>query len=180
MTIAVVGDRVTSWRPPDDRETSWASYVIGDGVRLSRSWVDRDARARDLADEVDRSDADVLVVLVGTNDLTLGAAPDDIELGLTRIAAAAGVDDVLVSSIPPIDHLAQKTADYNVLLSRIAYRHGWSFVDAGASVVRPDCTYRHDLTTDGIRPSAEGARTIGEAIRAVLTSRADLAPTSDR
>ena len=176
MDIAVVGDRVTAWRSPDDRATSWATYATGRGVRLTDAWVSRDSRVRDLAGKVRPTDADVLVVLAGTNDLDFGAAPDEIELGLTRIAAAARVDDVLISSIPPIDDQPQKTADFNVLLSKIAYRHDWSFVDAGSSVAQDDCQFRQGLSTDGVRPTAEGARIIGEAVRGVLTTRADLAP----
>jgi len=180
MDIAVVGDRVTAAGPPDDPATSWATYVTGHGVRVTQSWVDRDARVRDLADEVGPSDADVLVVLAGTNDLDFGTVTDELELSLARLVEAAGADRVLVSSVPPIDGQPQKTADYNELLARIAYRHDWSFVDAGASVVRPDCRYRTGLTTDGTRPSVEGARAIGEAIRGVLTTRVDLAPATDR
>ncbi len=179
MDIAVVGDLVTSWTPPDDRATSWATYVTGHGVRLTRSWVDRDAQVRDLAALVDPSDADVLVVLAGTNDVDHVSAGDEVELGLTRIVAAAGVDRVLISSIPPIDDQPQKTADFNELLAKIAYRHDWSFVDAGSTVVRADCRYRKGLSSDGVRPTAEGARIIGEAVRGVLTTRTDLAPPAD-
>jgi lysophospholipase L1-like esterase len=175
LDIAVVGDLVTSWTPPDDPATSWATYVTGNGVRLTRSWVDRDAEVSDLAAQVRPSDADVLVVLAGTNDLDHGSPGDEVELGLTHLVAAAGVEHVLISSIPPVEDLPQKTADFNELLARIAYRHDWSFVDAGSAVVRADCRYRTRLSPDGIRPSPEGARIIGEAVRGVLTSRAEFA-----
>ncbi len=126
---------------------------------------------------MDPTDADVLVVLAGRTTSTTCSAGDEVELGLTRIVAAAGVDRVLISSIPPIDDQPQKTADFNELLAKIAYRHDWSFVDAGSAVVRADCRYRKGLSSDGVRPSAEGARIIGEAVRGVLTTRTDLAPT---
>ena len=177
MTIAVVGDRVTAWQPPDERATSWASYAAGHGVRIVDFWAERDARVRDLTAVVTPSDADVLVILAGTNDLDHAASADEVELGMQRIAETAGTDDVLVSSIPPVEGQPQKTADFNELLARIAYRHDWSFVDAGSTVVAKNCTYRKDMSDDGIRPTAEGARLIGEAVRGVLTTRPALAPT---
>ena len=180
MDVAVVGDLVTSWRPPDDRSTSWVTYASGHGVRITQSWVDRDARVRDLAREVGPSDADVLVVLTGTNDLDLGPVPDEIELAMTRLVDISGIDKVLISSIPPVDHQAQRTADFNELLARIAYRHDWSFVDAGSTVVAANCTYRKGLSDDDVRPSPEGARIIGEAVRGALTTRTDLAPSQPR
>jgi hypothetical protein len=59
----------------------------------------------------------------------------------------------------------------NEFLSRVAYRHGWSFVDAGSAVQGKDCRYRSGMSSDGIHPTPEGARRIGDAIRAALTGR---------
>lgn len=174
LDITVVGDRVTA----APAASSWMTYVSGHGVRVTSSFVDGDARARDLVSLVEPSEADVLVVAVGTNDLDYGPVGDEIELSLQRIAERVGVPEVLISSIPPVSGQPQKTADYNDLLARIAYRHDWSFVDAGSVVVADDCRYRKGLGDDEGRPTAEGARLIGEAVRGVLTTRRDLVPAA--
>jgi lysophospholipase L1-like esterase len=176
VRVAVLGDAVTAWRPPDHPATSWVTYARGNGVRVAQDWVDPDATVQKLSTRVTATRADVLVVLAGTNDLRADTANDQVELGLQRAVERAGVDKVLISSIPPVPYLTQETADFNELLARIAYRHDWSFVDAGTTVVDDNCSFSSGMRGPGARPSAEGARRIGSAVQGALTTRTDLAP----
>jgi lysophospholipase L1-like esterase len=152
--------------------------VPADGVSVEDSTIDPDARVRDLAAEAGPSTADVLVVLAGSNDVAFATSNDDVELALQRLVDRTQVPRVLLASIPPGARQPQKTADFNDLLSRIAYRHDWSFVNASADLVARDCAYRPRMTLDGVRPSEAGAKAIAEAVRGALTTRTDLDPAA--
>jgi hypothetical protein len=148
-------------------------------VHFAGGYAKAGARAEILADRVRPVDADVLVIMAGTTDLRLGPANDDTELALQRIANRAGASHVLISSIPPVRGQIEAIAQFNDWLARVAYRHGWSFVDAGGAVRTPDCRYRPGLSVNGLRPNAEGARLIGEAVRSALTGRQEFTSPAD-
>jgi lysophospholipase L1-like esterase len=171
MTFAAVGDTVTAWRGPD-RATSWVTYADRGSVTLRGGIARAGATTGELAAAVRPVEADVLVILTGTTDLRFSQPADQIELNLQRVVDRAGADQVLLSSIPPAPGLAERTAEFNDFLARVAYRHEWSFVDAGSAVRAKNCRYVKDLASDGVRPDEEGARLIGDAVRAALTTRA--------
>ena len=170
ITFAAVGDRVTDWRG-SRRETSWVTYADQGSVEWVGGQARSSARIQDLPGRVNPVKADVLVILAGTNDVVVAYTNDQVELNLQRIVEKSGVENVLLSSIPPVDSARKQTADFNEFLARVAYRHDWSFVDAGSAVRVRTCEFREGLTADGIDPTPAGARLIGDAIRGVLTTR---------
>jgi hypothetical protein len=153
------------------------TYLDGDGVTVSRTWIDPEADLTDLAGEVTRTRADVLVVLAGSMDVRASTSRDQVELALQRIVDRTGARRVLVSSIPPVPRNAQQTADFNDYLARVAYQHDWSFVNAGATVVKDDCEYEPALGGPGPRLTHQGASVVGRSIRGILTTRTDLDPS---
>jgi lysophospholipase L1-like esterase len=173
ITFAAVGDRVTDWRGAR-RDVSWVTYADQGPVEWVGGHARSGARIQDLPARVDPVEADVLVILAGTNDVVVAYTNDQIELNLQRIVENSGAENVLLSSIPPVDSARKQTADFNDFLARVAYRHDWSFVDAGSAVRVRTCEFREGLTTDGVRPTPAGARLIGDAIRGVLTTRPTL------
>ena len=75
ITFAVAGDSLTAWDnqtfPEPDGEldpVTWTHWVIADGLELAGGYARGYATARDIADAMVPVDADVLVVMVGTND----------------------------------------------------------------------------------------------------------------
>jgi hypothetical protein len=172
ISFAAVGDVLTDWQAPEGSSpTSWVAYAGTAPVRFAGGYAQAGLDAAVLAGRVQPVNADVLVILTGVTDLRFGSANDSIELGLQRIASRVGAEHVLLSSIPPVRGQIEATVQFNDWLARVAYRHGWSFVDAGGAVRTPDCKYRPGLSIHGLRPNAEGARLIGEAIRSALTGR---------
>ena len=174
ITFAAVGDTVTDWggrANPDP--ASWVGYVGHGGVRFAGGYAHSATRTQDLADQAPKvaADVDVVVVMTGTTDLRYGYDNDQLELNLQRLVDRVGGEHVLLSSVPPVRGLTAPTVQFNDFLSRVAYRHGWSFVDAGSAVRGKDCRYRTGLSSDGVRPTPEGAQLIGDAIRAALTGR---------
>jgi hypothetical protein len=179
INFAAVGDELTDWQSARAGPTSWVTYAGTAPVRFVGGYAQAGADAEVLAGRVRDIDADVLVILTGISDLRFGSDNDQTELSLQRIATRAGASHVLISSIPPVRGQIEATAQFNEWLARVAFRHGWSFVDAGGAVRTADCKYRRGLSINGLSPNAEGARLIGEAIRSALTGRLEFTRPAD-
>ena len=121
-----------------------------------------------MADSVGPVDADVLVVLAGTNDVAFSISFDDSAANLDRIIEVVGIEDVVVVSIPPMDALPNGAAAYNERLEDLAADRGWRFVDASAGLRTVDGRFREGMSSDALHPSVEGARVLGEAIATAL------------
>ncbi|MFF2272202.1 SGNH/GDSL hydrolase family protein [Agromyces sp. NPDC058136] len=172
-SFAVVGDSITDANSPDlaggDLGTeSWARYVAEAGVGFAGGWAEWGAQTSFMADSVTAYDADVLVVLAGTNDLGFGVPFDESAAHLDRIVATVGIDDVVISSIPPTGAFPEASAQYNEQLEALADDRGWRFVDASAGLRNTDGGFADGMSYDGIHPSEQGARVLGAAIAAEL------------
>ena len=77
VTFAAVGDSITVADSPDFMggdlgDGSWATYVEGAGFGFAGGWAEWGATTGRMAEQVASYDADVLVVLAGTNDVAFG------------------------------------------------------------------------------------------------------------
>jgi lysophospholipase L1-like esterase len=111
---------------------------------------------------VESFDADVLVILAGTNDAGW-TPPEQIAADLVRIVDNAGVPEVVLSSVPPNDFASASSHQLNASLEDIAREQGWTWVDAAAGLREGD-GYAEGMSYDGVHPTEEGARVLGEAI----------------
>jgi lysophospholipase L1-like esterase len=171
--FAAVGDSITDADSPDFAAgdlgaASWAMYVVDDGFALAGGWAEWGATTAMMADSVGPVEADALVVLAGTNDVAFGIPFEDSAANLDRIIDVVGIEDVVVVSIPPMDALPAGAEAYNERLDDLARDRGWRFVDASAGLRTADGRFREGMSFDGLHPSAEGARVLGEAITAAL------------
>ena len=172
-TFAAVGDSITDADSPDFATgnfgaASWATYVVDDGFTFAGGWAEWGATTAMMADAVAPFEADVLVLLAGTNDVAFGIPFDESAANLDRIVDTVGIEDVVVVSIPPMDALPNGAEAYNGRLEDLAGDRGWRFVDASAGLRTPDGHYDDGMSSDGLHPSADGARVLGEAIAAEL------------
>ena len=172
-TFAAVGDSITDADSPDFAAgnfgpASWATYVVDDGFTFAGGWAEWGATTAMMADAVVPVEADVLVVLAGTNDVAFGIAFEDSAANLEQIVDTVGIRDVVVVSIPPMDALPDAAEAYNERLDDVASDRGWRFVDASAGLRTADGRYGDGMSSDGLHPSADGARVLGEAIAAEL------------
>ena len=171
VRMAVVGDSISEgdsadFSGGDFGELSWLPWALDERVVFAGGWAVSGAVTEAMAENVRPYDADVLVILGGTNDVALGVDLRDTERHLVRIAETAGVDRVVLVGVPPIDFAADAVDSYNEDLRRLAAERGWEFADAAAALRTSDDTYREGLTWDGVHPTVDGARLLGEAIRA--------------
>ncbi|WP_191906718.1 SGNH/GDSL hydrolase family protein [Microbacterium lushaniae] len=171
VRMAVVGDSLSEgdsadFSGGDFGDRSWLPWALDERVVFAGGWAVSGALTEAMAENVRPYDADVLVILGGTNDLALGIDLRDTQRHLVEIADTASVERVVLVGVPPIDFAPDTVGPYNQALRELAAERGWEFADAAADLRAPDETFREGLTWDGLHPTAEGARLLGEAIRA--------------
>ena len=172
LTLAVVGDSISE---ADSRDfsagllgrASWVSHVVGDGIRFAGGWAVSGALTSQMARGARPVEADVLVMLAGTNDVYRGLPFATCAANLRSIAQTVGAPRVVVSSIPPIDVEPDLVTDYNERVRELAAAQGWEFVDAMAGIRRDD-RFAEGMSLDGVHPTVKAAETIGAAVRAYL------------
>lgn len=173
VRYAAVGDSISEGDSPDFSggkfgALSWPSLAPS-GAVFAGGWADGGATTKVIAAAVQPMDADVLVIIAGTNDLIQGLPFSDSATNIQAIADKSGVGRVVVSAVPPYNHAPAASAEFNDKLQELALREGWDFVDAVAGV-RDGDTFAAGMTTDGIHPSAEGVKSIAAALGPALFS----------
>lgn len=173
LQLAAVGDSITDANSPDfaagDLGTqSWVSHAIGSDIAFAGGWAAWGATTAEIAENVSAVDADVLVIMAGTNDTALGIPFAESAANIAEIVQTIGIDQVLISGIPPIDHAPEVAAQFNARLATLARERGWEWVDAGAAVRTESLTFASDMATDGVHPTTRGARRLGETLGAAI------------
>lgn len=177
QTIAVVGDSITqasaaTFAPGQLSEDSWVTYAVGDPIELAGGWARWGATTAEMAAHASHVDADVLVIMAGTNDLAVGTEPEQVAADLQRIADQVGADQVLLCAVPPIDSRPEVVPPFNQFLQQTAEANGWAWVDPAAGI-RIDGAFAPGMSVDGVHPTQAGATQIGTAVRQALLAERD-------
>jgi lysophospholipase L1-like esterase len=173
ITFAVAGDSLTAW----DNETfphwsgeldpiTWTYWAMSPTMELVGGYARGFATAEDVAANIIPVEADVLVIMVSTNDLgesQVGAILDNVEL----IVATAGVSKVLVSAIPPFDQYGALANLHNDALLGLANERNWAWVDPWFEL-RDGTSWVEGFSNDGVHPTADGAKLAAEVIVAAV------------
>lgn len=107
--------------------------------------------------------AEVLVILAGTNDVANDVPFHRTAENVARVVQRVGVSKVVVSAIPPLDFEPETPARFNSEVKTYAVAQGWTFVDPMAGVREGD-RFAPGMTTDGVHPTEAAARAIGTAL----------------
>jgi lysophospholipase L1-like esterase len=106
-------------------------------------------------------DADVLVIMVGTNDVRLGVDPYTTRDNIDAIAAKVGAARVLLVGTPPINStnyrgIDRRTKGYvlNRYLIKIAAYRGWMYADPFANYRGYNNAWLSGRSADGTHPTA--------------------------
>ena len=166
FTFAVAGDSLTAWdnqtfpHPDGDFSTvTWTHWAISPDVQLAGGFAREDLTAAQIAENMVAVEADVLVVLAGTNDV--GVTPvEDVLRGIEQIAETSGLSTVLISALPPVDG----SAEYNTALEQLAASHGWGFVDPWVKLRRDDGEWLDGSSNDGVHPTPDSAKVVGATL----------------
>ena len=178
IRMAAVGDSITAADSPDidggdPGPQSWVSYAAGPSIEYVGGWAVWGATTAQMAEGIAAPfDADVLVILASTNDGT-GTPPEQIAENLMAIVDSAGISNVVLSSVPPIDPMPGTAEHLNTQLENIAGENGWTWVDSTADLRDENGRFAEGMAYDGVHPTEEGARVIGEAIRAAILEAFD-------
>ena len=113
--------------------------------------------------------ADLLIVLLGGNDLLCGASPDEIALRMETLLTPPAAPEVLLLGPPPLkrgawvpeDRLVADSVELSRQYRRLAERLGIHYADAGAWDIA--------LTYDGVHFTQQGHIRLAEELAAVLT-----------
>ena len=171
-SMVVVGDSITaggeSIRGPEvDGELSWIRSAVGPQLTFRGGWATGGATTADMRAAAAPMDADVLVLMGGTNDLVLGRPWEQTREDLLAVADTVGVDEVLLSAVPPHDDLPEAAVELNRQLQGLADEQGWQFVDPWTTASEAG-TYRPGASLDGVHPTQRVAEEAGVAIREAL------------
>ncbi|MGY1663985.1 SGNH/GDSL hydrolase family protein [Geodermatophilus sp. SYSU D00705] len=179
LRFGVVGDSITAGTTAPvegtraDGAGSWIPAAAVPPLEFAGGWAVPGARTEDMRAGVGPVDADVLVVMAGTNDVQLGDPWTRSSENLVTIVATAGVADVVLAAIPPLDRAPQQALDHNVGLQQLAAEHGWSLIDPWTDQRTPAGTWTAGASGDGVHPTEQVADLVGSRIRAALLDRAD-------
>ena len=178
VRFAVAGDSLTAWtndsfpEPTGDfADVTWLHWTISPTLELAGGYARQGARSTDVARQIDVVDADVLVVMVGSNDIGV-AAPPQVLAAISEIVERAGVDAVVLCAIPPQRGYTTEMLAHNEALAALALENDWTFVDPWVSVRDGNGEWIEALTFDGVHPTAEGAEAAGIIISAAVDKAA--------
>lgn len=176
VTFSVVGDSITAWTTLEPGLSSWVGTAHSARVLLAGGWAVSGATTSDMLAEVDTvPDADVLVIMAGTNDF-LPEFPDwtlDASLQrITQIAADTGIEHVVLSAIAPNDFRQDRTNQFNAALQGLAERNDWTWIDPWPFVRAADGSYVVGVSLDGIHPSKQVEMRVGTILRGEILATA--------
>ncbi|RPF26208.1 SGNH/GDSL hydrolase family protein [Georgenia muralis] len=177
VRLTAIGDSLTGsdgdLAGDDFGPGTWLPHVLGAGedgssVEWVGGWAVPGATTAVMRAQAEpRPDADVLVVLAGTNDIALGVPAEEIAANIEAIVATVGAPRVIVASVPPIEWAPDLAPRHNAALEALARGHGWEFADVAAGLRRGD-GWVPGMSDDGVHPTEAGYAVLGRALREAL------------
>ncbi len=171
VRMVAVGDSITAADSPDFAAgelgpESWVWHAVGEDVTFAGGWAVWGATTADMAAGVGEYDGDVLVVLAGTNDAGVPFA--ETAANLRTVVNTAGVTEVVLSAVPPIDADPARATRLNADLAELAATEGWHWVPQPPDLAEHDATFAPGMASDGLHPTEQGAAVIGAAVGEVV------------
>jgi acyl-CoA thioesterase-1 len=175
IRFAVVGDSLTAGDAPISGDVvsgrgSWVPSAEQDErLDFVGGWAAPGATTAAMVAGVRPVDADVLVVMGGTNDVGTGVPWAATQTNLQEIVRTAAVPTVLLSAIPPRDDSPERAVQTNRDLEQLAASQGWGFVDPWADM-SSDGRWIPGTSEDGIHPVEEVATLVGQRLAAAVAA----------
>ena len=158
IRVAVAGDSLTA------HADSWRYQLNDPGITFTGGYARGGYTTGDVLKNISESDADVLVVMLGTNDVRHDIPVTTAEANIEKIVAVSHPAHVLLTYLPPSDgitdtwHGVHIDARYgNLAYSRafvaLAAKHGWLIADPFTPWRSWNGAYYSRATLDGLHPS---------------------------
>ncbi|MBT1675188.1 SGNH/GDSL hydrolase family protein [Curtobacterium aurantiacum] len=156
LTWTYAGDSLTEMPKSWMRQLKDTTMTNVGGTAIGNATTTR------ILDDAEAHDADVLVVMAGTNDLRYQRSSASILQNIDKIATKVGADHVVISAIAPSNatnsgksHVDRRKLGevLNRDLQNHALTRGWMFVDPWAADRRLDGGWPSSRTYDGVHPT---------------------------
>lgn len=173
VRVAVVGDSLTTWSPPwkADPAQSWVNTAMTGQVVLDGGWAHSGSTTAMMLEHVAPSDAEVVVIVAGINDIIIGVPAETRLANIEAIVAKIGTPNVELSATAPYDPNPAVATEWNQTLQQFATAKGWSFVDPWVSLRNPDGTWVDGMTWEGVHPVPAAATILGDFFHTYLWSK---------
>ncbi len=167
-SYVAVGDSLTSGLGPADSlevpgPNAWVHGETVDRLQRVGGWAYPGRVTEDMRAAVVPTDADVLVLLAGTNDLIRGVPWERTAENLRAISATVGARQTLLVAVVPIDSMAEQRRTFNQRLVALAADAGWRYVDPWTSLAAGD-RWLPGASPDALHPTPESAVVAGRSI----------------
>lgn len=169
--MAVVGDSNTEMDSPDLAagqigDDSWVSTLLAEGYRFAGGWAVAGSTSVQQAEGLaEVENADVLLVMTGTNDLARDISFEETAPSLETIVAKAPAERVVLLAIPPRDQeTTPSSAECNTQLEELAQEQGWEFFDGLEFLRSPDGGFLAGTTNDGVHLTPDAQEQFGETV----------------
>jgi lysophospholipase L1-like esterase len=156
IKFAYAGDSLTSW------DSSWLKQLDDPSLVNVGGFAKSGYTTAQVLEKIKRvPDADVLVIMLGTNDVRLGVPISTIKKNIDKIVAKVGAPHVLLSFIPPSDVTSSKginrrvqSAMLNRYFNHLAYHRGWAVDDPWTPARTTKNGWYSGKSTDKVHPTA--------------------------
>jgi lysophospholipase L1-like esterase len=171
ITIAAVGDSITAWSGYDPVKNSWAADLKTGPVVVDHSagWAVSAMRLQNMAENIQPTHTDYIVIMGGVNDRAWPITPySAMTASLEQIVAKSGepADRVVISAIAPARQFLPFVNAWNAQEEALAAQHGWHFINPWGPLTGADGNYIPSLTLDGTHPTDAGEQIIANEIAA--------------
>lgn len=186
VRVAIIGDSITSWDPPyaGDPAQSWVFTATSNEMPLVGGWALPGASIGDMADHLEPVDADVFLIMAGTNDLPIkshrikGTPVADRIATLDQMVARVTTEHVIVLAVAPFGFDHAVGVEWNAHLREYAAARGFAFVDPWVHVRDASGGWLPGADRgDGVHPSPATATHVGNVISNAIAAVATQ-PTS--
>ena len=176
VTYTFAGDSVTQ----ANNTWSWTKYVRATRATSVGGVATAGATSATIAAAATRRDADVLVVMIGVDDVRFGISPTTVRRNVSTIVGKVHARHVVIAATPPSnltdygpDHVDRATAGFalNRSLQEYSSSRGWGWVDPFSSVRRIDGTWTPGASfKDGVHPAVATAKaSLGPRMAVAIT-----------
>jgi lysophospholipase L1-like esterase len=182
-SVVLIGNSITHFwgGPPDGAHKtgseSWKKYFDPlNTVNLGFGW-DRIENVlwRVHHGELDGYLAEMIVINIGTNNLSIGDTDDEILRGLKNLTGAVrqhqAYSRIFLSGIYPRRDFEQRIEVLNSKIGLLAKQINVDYMNPGIVLLAKDKTIDETLFTDGLHPNKEGYEKLGAEIVRFLNSK---------
>jgi GDSL-like Lipase/Acylhydrolase family len=165
VSLVVVGDSLSAGDGfdaiPQD-PGSWTMF-LEEGIEVTGGWARNGATTTSMADNLELSRGDVLVVMGGTNDAVRSLPVSETRASVKRIVQKVQADAVILCAIPPLTRNIEAAKRINRELEELAGENGWLWVDPW-ELYRDGDDWTTGASLDGLHASIPAYRSAGVLI----------------